>query len=201
MEAAIAGSLLAVWENCSRTAALQVGDGSRSTHTRRRHLCGRVADVLCKRSPADFVGQCGVRWKQPLPDHCQLFWRTPAERPHFKSATVRDRPRAAVRWQADLLAGSLGYAAVGADRTRAMNRRTRRFSVSSAGLAPTDATASRTGYRVLSASSRNRRYSPSGGRGGGRGLTGSDRDRGRSSLIGPLPHHPACGSAPGGSSS
>jgi len=25
-----------------------------------------------------------------------------------------------------------------------------------------------------------------------------DRDRGRSSLIGPLPHHPACGSAPGG---
>jgi hypothetical protein len=27
-----------------------------------------------------------------------------------------------------------------------------------------------------------------------------NRDRGRSSLIGPLPHHPACGSAPGGSS-
>ena len=29
----------------------------------------------------------------------------------------------------------------------------------------------------------------------------SDRDRGRSSLTGPLPHHPACGSAPGGSRS
>ena len=27
------------------------------------------------------------------------------------------------------------------------------------------------------------------------------RDRGRSSLTGPLPHHPACGSAPGGSRS
>jgi polar amino acid transport system substrate-binding protein len=28
-----------------------------------------------------------------------------------------------------------------------------------------------------------------------------NRHRGRSSLIGPLPHHPACGSAPGGSRS
>ena len=30
---------------------------------------------------------------------------------------------------------------------------------------------------------------------------GPYRDRGRSSLTGPLPHHPACGSAPGGWSS
>ena len=33
MEAAVAGSLPAVWENCSRTAALQVGDGFRLTPT------------------------------------------------------------------------------------------------------------------------------------------------------------------------
>ena len=65
------------------------------THTRRRCFCGPVADVLCRRPLADFVEQCRVRWKQPFPDHCRRFGRTTAERPHLKSATVRDRPFAA----------------------------------------------------------------------------------------------------------
>jgi hypothetical protein len=32
------------------------------------------------------------RWKRPLPDHRRRFRRTAAERPHFKTVTVRDRP-------------------------------------------------------------------------------------------------------------
>jgi hypothetical protein len=51
-----------------------------------------VTDVLCKPPFADFVEKWGDRWKRPLPDNCRQFWKTAAERPRFKTVTVRERP-------------------------------------------------------------------------------------------------------------
>jgi hypothetical protein len=60
--------------------------------TRRWHFSGPVAEALCEPPFAGSVEKCRDRRKRPLPDHYRRFWRTAAERPHYKSATVRDRP-------------------------------------------------------------------------------------------------------------
>jgi hypothetical protein len=63
-----------------------------STHTRRWRFSGPVPDVLCKSPFAELVAKCRARWKRPLPDNCRRLWNTAAERPHFKTVTVRERP-------------------------------------------------------------------------------------------------------------
>jgi hypothetical protein len=59
-----------------------------------------VADVLCNPPFAEFVEKCRFRWKRPLPGSCRRFGKTAAERPHFKTVTVRERPVAAVELRA-----------------------------------------------------------------------------------------------------
>ena len=73
-----------------RAAALYAREGAVSTLTRPWRFRSRVAGALCKRPLTDFLEQCRVRCKRPLPDNCRRFWRTAAKRPHFKTATVRD---------------------------------------------------------------------------------------------------------------